>query len=276
MWKDNGDGTYIIDRTKRVIDLTQVHDNKINSSEIFVDGVAYTIENNKVLIDRELAKKSAMFVTTYEYGSGTAGEYPTAMYVWFVEGVDNDGDGICDTYAAERVSELDNFFKYEGTSIRVGSAKNGIRFFSSVDTDDAADLMSGKLITSGSLEGATMTSAGTWFKKVGGTKEARSEVYGGSVGSTFRTFQKAEGRNWFTGVLTGLDTTPETIISDIQSRPYAELKVGNETVTLYGGILTRSIFYVANQNKDTFAEGSAHDKFIEKLISDGMTAIGED
>ena len=267
---ENENGTYgVVLNTTRIIDLSNVHDSKINSSEIFVDGVEYTIVNNKIEIDRELAKKTAMFVTSYEYKTGTAGEYPSAMYVWFVKGVDNDGDGVCDTYAAERVSALDNFFQYHGTSIRVGTAKNGIRFFSSVNAADAEKLMKGTLITSGNLNGAKMVKAGTWFKI---TKEGRSEVYGGAVGNSFRVFQTDKGRNWFTGVLTGLDSNAAKIKEDISSRPYADIQIGNETISLYGGIVVRSIYDVATQNKDVFTAGTAHDDFIENLIKLGNTS----
>jgi hypothetical protein len=218
-----------------------------------------------------MAKKDVMVLTTYTYQNvGQASAYPTAMYVWLVTGDKNlDGDDIYDTFKTERVSALDNFFKYEGTSIRVGDVKNGIRFFTSVHAGDANKLMQGELITSGNLAGVKMVSAGTEFWKSADNKQ-RSEVYGGKVGSELRVFTSKGGRNWFTGVLTGLNTDAATIKQTINTRPYAQLKLTDGTVvTLYGGTLGRSILYVATQNKDTFGTGTAADGFVEGLIAKG-------
>ncbi len=280
----NEDGTYRVEmNVVRQIDVTKVADNKIKAGDIvYVDGEPYTVSsvNNKLIVEisSTLAKKSAMLLTSYEYKApGTAGDYPTAMYVWIVKGDKNiDGDDVYDTFTVERMTNLDNFFKYEGTSIRVGTAKNGIRFFTSVDGDNVEKMKVGTFFANGDpLFGTKITSAGTEFWKTP-NKKARSEVFGGSVGRTFRVFQKKAGDYWFTGVLTGLDTKPETIIDDIYSRPYATLTMRDGTVlTLYGGVLNRSIYYVATQNKDTFKEGSDNDKFIEKLITEGNKAIQE-
>ena len=250
--------------------------------DAYVDGDAYDVKNGKViLLDKEKAKKPAMLITTYGYetkdNDDVQDDYPNAMYVWYAEGKDKVGN-IYTSYTVTRMEILDNFFAYNGTSIRVGGENNGIRFFSSVDVNDAKKLMNGTLIigTETTLDGAKMTQAGTEFWK---TNKIRSEVYGGAVGNSFRVFQTAGGRNWFTGVLVGLDAEPKTVYDPIYSRPYAELevKIGEEkeTVTLFGGILTRSIYYVAQQNKDTFAEGSSYDKFVENLIAKGSAYEAE-
>ena len=129
--------------------------------------------------------------------------------------------------------------------------------------------MQGNLITSGDLAGVKMVSAGTEFWKTADNKQ-RSEVYGGKVGNTFRVFQSKGDRNWFTGVLTGLNTDAATIKETINNRPYAQLKLADGTiVTLYGGTLGRSILYVATQNRNTFSAGTASDNFIEGLIAKG-------
>lgn len=241
----------------------------------YVNGEAYEIQPGKVLlVDKTMAKNAEMFITTYTYNlgssTGTEDNYPENMYVWYAVGKNPDNSGVYASYEVMRVEALDNFFLYNGTSIRVGGSSNGIRFFSSVDAGDANKLMNGKLITGADnvLGGATMTKAGTEFWKRADNK-LRSEVYGGAAGKNFRVFQKYSGRNWFTGVLVGLDTDGKTIVDPIHSRPYAEIKVGQKTVTLYGGTLTRSIHYVATQNKDIFTSGSSYDKFVEKLIADG-------
>ena len=51
-------------------------------------------------------------------------------------------------------------------------------------------------------------------------------------------------------------------------RPYIKLKdtVTDETVTLYGGCVTRSIGYVAWQNRDTYKPGTASYKYVWSII----------
>ena len=248
--------------------------------EVHFDGKPYVIQEGLVvLLDTTQAKKKDMFVTTYTIKGSGDSAYPDKMYVWYAKGTDSNNDGICDSYAIERVSALDNFFQYNGTSIRVGSATNGIRFFSSIKTTTAEKIIDGTLITSGSLKGAKMTGAGTVFKKnvtyVNLENGVSSYVFGGKVGSTFRVFQQSGGRNWFTGVLTGLDTDGKTINDPIATRPYAEIKVGGKTIALYGGPLERSIYYVAKQNQNTFTAGSTYDNFVENLIKKGDAAKGK-
>ena len=40
-----------------------------------------------------------------------------------------------------------------------------------------------------------------------------------------------------------------------------------DQITLYGGSIQRSIYYVALQNKDTWASGTAYDNYVEKIIA---------
>ena len=49
-------------------------------------------------------------------------------------------------------------------------------------------------------------------------------------------------------------------------RPYIILSKDGETVTLYGGTVSRSIGYVAQQNADTFPKGSAGYKYVHDII----------
>ena len=39
-----------------------------------------------------------------------------------------------------------------------------------------------------------------------------------------------------------------------------------QTIALHGGIMERSIGYIALQNQDAFAEGTEADTFVEKII----------
>ena len=250
-------------------------------------GATVDIDGTPVVLDEDciawVKNTDAKIVTTYKYHEGdTVNEtYPTNMYVWYLTMVNTDADEEMDEYKAERIPELDNLFEYNGASIRVGAAKNGIRFFTSMNPGTRTALQNGTLINTGVLKGAKMDRAGTVFKKnpeVQVTLEngVSSDVYGGKAGSNFRVFGTYSGRNWFTGMLVGLDTDAETVTAGIAARPYAQLQIGNETVVIYGGQIQRSIYYVATQNKDTFAQGSAYDQFVEGLIAKGNSIRGEE
>ena len=54
---------------------------------------------------------------------------------------------------------------------------------------------------------------------------------------------------------------------DIVMRPYIKLsnKEG-QTVVLYGGTVSRSIGYVAQQNANTFSKGTAGYKYVHEII----------
>lgn len=74
----------------------------------------------------------------------------------------------------------------------------------------------------------------------------------------------------FTGMLTNLDLEQST--RDLMTRPYMVLERTNaegqtEQVVLYGGSSTRSIGYVALQNKDVFTAGTASYEFIWNILS---------
>jgi len=266
---------HVIENPGCRIDLSAVDadDKVVIGEDAHVDGVAYKVQAGKVIVlDKEMAKKPSMFITTYGYETNNTNDpiddYPNAMHVWYAVGKNPDNNGVYTSYDVERMEMLDDFFVYEGTSIRVGDKKPGIRFFSSVEVEKVNKLLEGELFEDGSLENAVLTSAGTWFKK---TNEARSEVYGSEAGYNFRVFARVEDRNWFTGVLVGLEDKVENIVEPFLTRPYAEIQIeeGKDPVTLYGGILERSIYYVATQNKDSFAEGSSHDDYVENLITMG-------
>lgn len=237
-----------------------------------IDGVAYTLDANcTAWIDHTDAK----LVTTYKYrvGNSEYETYPTNMYVWHLTATDENADGKYDAYAAERVKQLDNFFKYEGTSIRINFSSNGIRFFSSVEEEKCDGLISGTLMD-GDMAGYKMTRAGTLYKKKVGsvvdlTVESglSSDVFGGKAGNSFRVFSQVGNRNWFTGMLTGLKDDAETLDMDIESRPFAVLEHNGDSIVLYGGKVQRSIYYVALQNRDYWAEGTPYDNFVEHLIA---------
>ncbi len=251
----------------------------VPGASVEIDGVPYELDEDCIAW---VANTDAKIVTTYSYKNGNTvyETYPEHMYVWYLTIVDEEGDEEYDYYTAERIEELDDFFKYEGTSIRINFTSNGIRFFTSVDSGKLNSLKSGTLLD-GKLEGFTMTRAGTLYKKWTGDgaainyeSAAASDVYGGKAGSNFRVFSTVNGRVWYTGMLTGLDGKAETLDMDIQSRPFAILERDGESFVLYGGTIQRSIYYVATQNRDVYDPGTKYDDFIEGIITTVEEARG--
>lgn len=243
--------------------------------KIYVNGVEYEVQPGKVIVlDKEMAKTPYMFITTHTYNPGTdaadpVDDYPEHMYVWFAEGNDKQGD-VYTSYTVKRFDMLDDFFMYNGTSIRIGSDM-GIRFISSVDAEDIGKLMDGDLITEGTLNGAELTEMGTEFWK---TNRLRSLVYGKETNYRFSIYKTVDGRNRFTGPLTNLAASNAVVAEPFSSRPYAVMTFmdANEekTITLYGGTLKRSIYFVAQQVDAAGSfKGTPYDSSVQKLLEMG-------
>lgn len=233
-----------------------------------IDGKSYVLDENcTAWVDNKDAKIAQTFI--YNVGEDAHHTYPTHMYVWYLTFADGDDAH----YDAEPIPELTDFFQYHGTSIRVNFTSNGIRFMTSVNRKDANALMGGNLIQTEVMAGYRMTQAGTLFKW-GTTADtvltngnaASSLVYGVEGESSFRVFKKVGDRDWFTGMLTGLGTDKETLNKDLVSRPYAVLERDGETITIYGGTIQRSIYYVAKQNEN-WKVGTVYNDYIKKIIA---------
>ena len=71
----------------------------------------------------------------------------------------------------------------------------------------------------------------------------------------------------YTNVLVWDSLEDQKYDEDIVMRPYIKLsnKAG-ETVVLYGGTVSRSIGYVAQQNANTFSKGTAGYKYVHEII----------
>ncbi len=240
-------------------------------AEVEIDGVPYTLDNDSIAwLDHEDAK----LATSYKFKENDDPHktYPTHMYVWLLTLEDSDGDGKKDCYQAERVTELDNFMMYHGTSIRVNHTSNGIRFFTSMPSGSLDKLISGKLLT-GSLKGYKLVRAGTLFKWYEGDdtvtldNAVSSDVYGGKAGKNFRVYQSSNGRDWFTGMLTGLEGDAKTLNRDLLARPFMVLERNGKQITIYGGTIQRSIYYVATQNRNHWAAGTVYDNYVEDIIA---------
>ena len=216
-------------------------------ASVWIDGMEYTVNTENDMIYVDLPDSNARTMVVYTYGESNGKPYPSGMKVWMLE----NEDGL---YTAVRTAELDNILGYEGCSIRV-SGKQGIRMITSVEESDKDAL------TGAGLAGYTLVEYGTAIAWANQISESRPLTLGKSYVSSNFAYSKAEGKDpifsyeddriLFTNVLVGF--TLDQCKDDIAMRPYMILADadGNE-ITLYGGIVERSIGYIAQQNADAF------------------------
>jgi len=157
-------------------------------------------------------------------------------------------------YTATRVEALDDILQYSGTSIRV-TGKQGIRMITSIDKNKKDSLISD------GLAGYTLKEYGTvvaWASRLDGSNPlvlGQSYVmsnYAYKKGIADPVFAYDGNLMQYTNVLVGFSL--EQCKDDLAMRPYMILTdtAGND-ITLYGGIVQRSIGYIAEQNANTFA-----------------------
>ena len=124
----------------------------------------------------------------------------------------------------------------------------------------------------GELAGYTLEEYGTvvaWSKELGNnplTLSTGSSNYAYRKGVSDPVFANVGDRTQYTNVLVWDSLPDEKYAKDIAMRPYIILSKDGETVTLYGGTVSRSIGYVAQQNADTFPKGSAGYNYVHNII----------
>ena len=201
---------------------------------------------------------------TYLNGTYSAAHenYPTGMAAYRI--LRQEGGA-----KLEPIDGLEDLLNYAGCSIRI-SGKQGIRMITGI-TQNNKKALTGK----GGLSGYTLEEYGTlicWNTDVTSGDDfsldmscARSN-YAYLKGKADPVFAKQDGKMLYTNVLVGFSL--EDCAKDLVLRPYIKLKdmTTGETVTLYGGCVTRSIGYVALQNRDTYKPGTASYKYVHKII----------
>lgn len=233
---------------------------------VWIDGREYQIqtEDNASYVDLPDSNAKIMIAYTYhaDDDSDVHTQYPTGMKVWTL----SNTDGL---YSAVRVDELDDILQYAGTSIRV-TGNQGIRMITSIDEANKAALIGN------GLAGYTVKEYGTavaWTSQLSNTKPL---VLGKSYVSSNYAYKKdvadpifayVNGRIQYTNVLVGFSL--DQCKNDLAMRPYMILEdtEGNE-ITLYGGIVERSIGYIASeiQKKNLYETGSAEYTYLQNII----------
>lgn len=204
------------------------------------------------------------FMMTYTYNDTESidphNKYPTGMKVWrlTLEG---------DRYTATRVEELDNILQYAGSSIRVAGTK-GIRMITSIEKSKK------QALTGKGLAGYKLVEYGTalcWAKDLGDEKKMVLEKdfvksnYAYKKGVADPIFAQTKDAVQYTNVLVGF--TLEQCKQDIAMRPYMILEDADGTqFTIYGGIVYRSIGYIASQNRHVFQPGTSSYRYVWEIV----------
>ena len=254
--------TVTIKPTKRLLDLTGLN----LAGDITIDGVDYPIEASNDTLYVTIPETGDLF-TYYGYkniwASNEHSNYPTSMSVYAIERTPTGS-------TAREITELQDLLTYAGCSIRI-SGKQGIRMITALDEATK------KALTGKGLAGYTLEEYGTvvsWTDALGngsflrlGESYARSN-YAYRKGEADPVFARKNGVIQYTNVLVLENLTEADYDKDLTLRAYIRLRntETGETVTLYGGTVTRSIYYVAQQNADTYKPGTAGHKFVHKII----------
>ena len=230
---------------------------------VWIDGEACPVQRDEYGGAYVNIPENAHTMVTYTFNDPNAADvhtqYPTGMKVWILK----QEDGV---YTAEYVPELDNLLRYSGSSIRIAGVK-GIRMITSVDqnTRDA--------LTGNGLAGFRLVEYGTLLAQTGKLGSDPLVLGGANVRSNYAyrrgvadpVFKRVDGLIQYTNVLVGF--TQENCKEDIAMRPYIILEdEAGQTYTIYGGIVYRSVGYIAYQNRNAFAPGSAAYQYVWDII----------
>ena len=235
-----------------------------NEQVVWIDGVAVPVEkdgsgNSYVT----LPENSSSILVTYSFNTGSGDrhtQYPTGMKVYRVEKTDS---GL----TVAHLPELDNLLQYSGCSIRIVGVK-GIRMITSISKSTRSALMGDGLAGYKLVEYGTAICRASALEggapMVLGTPGVKSNyAYKRDVADPI--FKDTGSLIQYTNVLVGF--TDEDCKEDIAMRPYITLEDENgDTVTLYGGIVYRSIGYIAYQNRNAFAPGSNAYNYVWNII----------
>ncbi len=232
-------------------------------SVVWLDGVAYQGQQREGGLAVTAPDGSARTAVVYRYNENGV---PVGMYVWSLS---HNGT----VYTATAQPGLQDLLTYHGFSIRV-TGKTGIRFKSGISAE-----LRGRLLTQG-VDGYTLKEYGTLVTNnanlsqypmiKGGTKIAGGISYGMNANGVMQDviFETVEGRHRFTSVLVGLPV--EQYKTEFAFRSYAVLNNGGVETVVYGPVVARSIYSLAQQliAQGVYENGSEADAFLKKLVSD--------
>lgn len=273
-WEDVTEGTH----TCTVCGLTegkyrlQLSSLRVNYDRetAWVDGVEYPIQQEAGVTYVALEHPNATSLTRYQYANednpDIHARYPANMQTWLLH-CSNEQYFVEDSHNLFHYSIMD----YAGSSIRIKGVK-GIRMITGVHEDTRKLLIDNafkeggktyKLVEYGTvlawasdLEGGNPLILGQPYAK-------SNYAYKQNVADPI--YNREPGIVYYTNVLVGFTT--EQCADDIAMRSYMiiEDQYGRQT-TIYGGIVYRSIGYIAYQNRNAFAPGTSAYDYVWEII----------
>lgn len=226
---------------------------------VTVDGKEYPIEEMNGTRYVNLPETGDL-LTIYSFKDGTptgsCTNYPIGMQVFRITRQEGGAK-------AEEITEFANLLNYAGCSIRLTGTK-GIRMITGIGENARTALTGAR-----GLGGYTLEEYGTVVMRGVGTPtlvNSKSHNFAYKKGKADPIFNRANGMIQYTNVLVGFSL--EDCKDTLTLRPYIKLKdmTTGETVTLYGGCVSRSIGYIAKQNENTYKPGTAGYKYIHEII----------
>ena len=226
---------------------------------VTVDGKEYPIEEMNGTRYVNLPETGDL-LTIYSFKDGTptgsCTNYPTGMQVFRITRQEGGAK-------AEEITEFANLLNYAGCSIRLTGTK-GIRMITGIGENARTALTGAR-----GLGGYTLEEYGTVVMRGVGTptlENSKSHNFAYKKGKADPIFSRANGMIQYTNVLVGFSL--EDCKDTLTLRPYIKLKdmTTGETVTLYGGCVSRSIGYIAKQNENTYKPGTAGYKYVHEII----------
>ena len=239
-------------------------DETVPVSSVWIDGVEYPVtasgEGYSVLLEEPDAVSMVVYLYNDPNAEDIHTQYPIGMRVWMLSFADN-------AYTATYVPEFDDLLQYYGTSIRITGNK-GIRMITSLTKSNKSALTGNGLAGYKLLEYGTAlcfaSDLGGGLPMILGETYMRSNfAYKRDVADPVFSYE-GDLMN-YTNVLVGFSL--DQCKDDIAMRPYIILEdAQGNPVTLYGGIVYRSIGYVALQNRNVFKPGSGSYDYVWEII----------
>lgn len=236
-------------------------------AQIWPEGTALEVDGKARIVQTDetgtayipLPEEKGRVVTRYAYGENADGQaYPAHMQVWLLE---QQVEG----YVLQPMEQLADILVYRGASIRIRGNK-GIRLITGVPEDKKETLIQSGIDGWKLLEYGTLVA---WDTEHPAGELLLDKEYSHSAvayrrGKADPIFRSKDGLCEYTNVLVNL--TDEKCVPQLAMRPYMKLEREGETLVLYGGTVTRSIGYIASQNRNAFAPGTAAYAYLWHII----------
>lgn len=245
------------------LDVTVEPPQGYTDTTVWLDGVAYPAASRNGKLVVAAPNEAVQTAVMYKY---SASGVPAGMYVWSL----SYGNGV---YTATAVPELTDLMTYHGFSIRI-TGKSGIRFKTGVSAALRTQLQGG------GAGGFTLKEYGTLIMNnanrntypmvKGGEKVLGGMSYGYNSSGKLEDiiYETVDGRYRYTSVLVGLPANQYK--TEYAFRGYMVLQKNGKEVTLYGPVVARSIYGLAEQVLaiGQYPAGSAAELFLKQLIAD--------